>query len=530
MGNLSNGNNPEDVYDSISDNIVKALAVNQNMIKDDYIRQKIISAINKKIKESYIGKLIVRGCFSTMIPDVYAMMEWAFGLEVKGLLKDQQHYSHYWNNRHVIEAVGCRSPLTWRSEVNKLNFIKNSKTEEWYKYIYSGIIYNVWGCDCMLHADSDFDGDIVFTTDNPVFINKKHYDTFSDLPITYEKSTVPKHIIKEKNLYKADLKSFNTKIGSITNYSTSFYDLLYKFKNDYSEYGRKCYNEILERLKLTRYAQGQEIDHAKGVVTDPYPSHWINKQFILSTDSDELKEYKKFLNDICADRKPAFFKYRYYNSKSNDKNFQTNIDLYSVMQCGKTIDQLSKDNTEERTLLESYENKSVLIDYNSPMNKVYHYMEDNLECIKKQAVLVNADIALLLRTNKEPLADFDKINIIKRFADEYFEEKSKFRKGINKDYANIDQYAKVLRDRAVQYFDNEEELANYIVEVCYIQRYHQSKSFAWNVFGNVLIHNLIRNTKQPTTIPLKDNNGDIEYLFNKYSLREVCIDRVGVTA
>ena len=46
-----------------------------------------------------------------------------------------------------------RSPLTWRSEVNELHFVKNEATEEWYKYLGSGTIYNVWSCDCMIHAD-----------------------------------------------------------------------------------------------------------------------------------------------------------------------------------------------------------------------------------------------------------------------------------------------------------------------------------------------------------------------------------------
>ena len=104
-------------------------------------------------------------------------------------------------------------------------------------------------------------------------------------------------------------------------------------------------------------------------------------------------------------------------------------------------------------------------------------------------------------------------------------DENRLKKGINKNYVNIDQYAKVLRDKAIGYFDSEEELTNYIVEVCYIQRYHQSKSFAWCVFGDFLIRNLMRNTHQPVTIPMKDDKGDFEYLFNKYSLQEVCVDR-----
>jgi hypothetical protein len=85
------------------------------------------------------------------------------------------------------------------------------------------------------------------------------------------------------------------------------------------------------------------------------------------------------------------------------------MELYSMLECGKSIKELSKDNDLEHNILDSYENKTVLIDYNSQMNKVYHYMEDNLSCLKKQAVLINADIAKLLRTNKEPLNDFNKI-------------------------------------------------------------------------------------------------------------------------
>lgn len=152
---------PQDIIRLANDPIVKAILINPKMIQEQYIRQTIIQSINKKIKEAYIGKIILRGCFNTMIPDPYALMEWVFAegdvSKVHGLLKEFEHYSHYWNERGAKVAVAMRSPLTWRSEVNELHFIKNEKTEEWYKYLGSGTIYNVFGCDCMLAADSDFD-------------------------------------------------------------------------------------------------------------------------------------------------------------------------------------------------------------------------------------------------------------------------------------------------------------------------------------------------------------------------------------
>ena len=509
MGNLADKyDNPNELYKNVSDNIVKALAVNPEMLNDGYIRQKLTSAINKKINESYIGKLIVRGCFSTMIPDPYALMEWAFGLEVKGLLKNKEHYSRYWNNRGVIEAVGMRSPLTWRSEVNPLKFIKNEKTEEWYQYLDSGIIYNVWGVDCMLHADSDFDGDIVMTTDNKSFINCRFKDEDNSLPITYEKRTVEKRKVRESRLHKADIDSFNTTIGQVTNYSTSFYDLLCKYKDDYSEYGRKCYNEIIERLKLTRKAQGDAIDAAKGIKSDPYPSHWITKQIILDSDTEEVKEKKKFLNDVCADKKPYFFKYRYYQSKCNNEIFNENMDV---------LYDLTSENKED------YNPLTVLIDYNSPMNKVCHYMEKELSGIKRySSSTTDSKIIELLRTEND-LQDNNKKEVIRTLCEEYYAEKAKFRKGINKSFNNIDQCAKHLREKTLKHFKNSEEVANYVVEICYLEDNGKNKAFAWNVFGSYLINNLIKNSKGKCkiTIPMKDEDGDIEYLFNKYSLKEV---------
>lgn len=123
-----------------------------------------------------------------MIPDMYAFMQHAFGHTVTGALKEFEHYSYFWNKRGKTDVVAMRSPLTWRSEVNKLNLKNNELTEKWFKYLTSGIVYNVWGCDCIIHADSDFDGDIVATTDNPVFLRCR----YDNLPITYSKSTVDK--------------------------------------------------------------------------------------------------------------------------------------------------------------------------------------------------------------------------------------------------------------------------------------------------------------------------------------------------
>lgn len=74
-------------------------------------------------------------------------------------------------------------------------------------------------------------------------------------PITYQKKPTEKKYIDTKYLYKADLLSFDSKIGYITNCSTTLYSMLPLFEKDSVEY-----DTIIHRLKECRVAQGNEID------------------------------------------------------------------------------------------------------------------------------------------------------------------------------------------------------------------------------------------------------------------------------
>ena len=145
----------EKLWQHIQDHFVRALLLDNRLIADPYIQSRIVNSLNKRIEESYYGKLLIAGNYEIMVSDPYAFCEHMFGLEVKGLLKAQEHYSHYWNDRKIKQVAGMRAPLTWRSEVNLLNLKQNEETEEWYKYQTNTIIYNVFGVDTMLHAGSD---------------------------------------------------------------------------------------------------------------------------------------------------------------------------------------------------------------------------------------------------------------------------------------------------------------------------------------------------------------------------------------
>ena len=96
-----------------------------------------------------------------------------------------------------------------------------------------------------------YDGDLVFTSDNEIMID----NAFGGNTITYQKRPTEKKYIDTKDLYKADLLSFDSKIGYITNCSTTLYSMLPLYGKDTKEY-----NTIMHRLKECRVLQGNEID------------------------------------------------------------------------------------------------------------------------------------------------------------------------------------------------------------------------------------------------------------------------------
>lgn len=511
----------------IGDNVAKSLIINRDMIQDEYIRSSLIMSINKKIRDTYLGKLLLDGNFSVMIPDMYAFMQHAFGQEVTGALQEFEHYSNFWNKRGRTDVVAMRSPLTWRSEVNKLNLKNNELTEKWFKYLTSGIVYNVWGCDCIIHADSDFDGDIVATTDNPVFLRCR----YDNLPIAYTKSIVDKEFIQEDELYTADIQSFNSTIGQITNISTSFYELLSKFEDDPDSQKEK--EEILERLKLIRKAQGDSIDKAKGIKIEPMPRHWTKRSRRNDDDDEEVVDFN---NRIAADRKPYFFRYLYPQENMKYVEYIQKENDYCETKFFRSLNELLELPEEELSVKERdylynrYYRFIPLIDYNGRMNKLCHYMENNLETIRKNRHShTPPDILRLMYSGKNCDYPTEDVQLMDKFYKEFKKAKEIFRISRNSGFEDstsaVHIFSDTIRELRDKIIENIGESIEYQCDLAIYVSYElytgRTKDFCWELYGNQIVRNLQHNSPNPPLLPVPDDNGDLAYLGKRYSLTEV---------
>lgn len=526
---LGKGINNLKSIDEIQNTYIKALILNQNMIKDPYIKNKIYNSIRKKIKGSYSGKILIEGNYQTMVSDIYGLAEHIFKLPVKGLLNDGEHYSAYWNSKKITKVDACRSPLTHYSEHNILNLQDNEKINKWFKYQNSGIIYSMWGCDTITHADSDFDLDLVCTTSNPTFLKCVMKDT---LPITYKKKPTPVTIVTDVALFNADLMSFDNDIGVITNYSTSMYSMLPYFRE-----GSKKHNLLLDRLKITRMLQGNSIDKAKGIEVKDVPSEWLKYQEILPTDSQKTKNAKRLLNKIVINKKPYFMSWVYPKLRNQYKDYIGKADLYCKTIFGLSLEDLKKKRpkTKEEKIFFKLHNKYMPLNLsNCVMNKLSWYMESVGFDIKKDLKNDNIDEIINLLTDSSIVKNEEIFNQILELYSDYINQKKLHAKiGYSKnykdkhdedDFEDLTIFNNSFKEKAYSICSNSDELVNYVVEITYKLNPSKNKDFLWDVFGDDLLSNLIKNKPSELYVPLLDLNGDIEYLGTKYKNTEVTYD------
>lgn len=509
----------ENILNKIGDPVAKALMLNNDLIHDPFIHNHIIRSINKKIKESYIGNLLLDGNYQIMISDPYAFMEHMFSLPVKGLLAKGEHYSHYWLSLNIDKVAAYRAPLTWRSEVNVLNLQNNDTVCDWYEYIKSGIIYNVHGVDNMIMADADQDGDLCMTTSQKELINT----AYGGLPIAYARNKVPKTKIYESSLYQADMKSFNTRIGFITNCSTTMYTMLPCFDENSPEY-----NELINRLKICRKEQGNQIDKAKGLIVKPFPEHWTRWKKIDEKTPEEDVEHIKFNNSIIIDKRPYFMRWLYTNYNKKFKKFNDNYNNFCISKFNCTLEELfDKDilSEAEHDLLDKYHRFSPLLDSDCTMNRICHYMESKIKELKENNTNKASDhIVRILKNNDIPL-DKDKLKALYNLYKKYKSARQNFSgiKDENGDdrFKTLDQYNKSVKQEASFISNDISELANLAVTICYEAHPSDNKSFAWNVFAEGIVDNIRKNKQKEILVPFEDKNGNIEFLGNSYTLREI---------
>jgi hypothetical protein len=363
------------------------------------------------------------------------------------------------------------------------------------------------------------------TTDSQEFLD----GAYGGLPITYNKNKVPKEVIDEDTLWEADAKSFNTRIGFITNCSTTLYSML---ENDiYSDEEKE---ELTKRLKICRKEQGNQIDKAKGLFVKPFPKKWTRR--IRSDTPNMSPEEIEHSNRLVIDKRPYFMRWLYgdYNRsygryERENKSFcfdKTGIELDEIL-----IKEDSKLSQKEREIKEPYIRNNPLLNTNCLMNKLCLHMEKTVKQIKAMEKRTdNESIMDTLKDKELTVANLsEKLNKMDELYKKYKKHKQTLaisKSDLDVKLETIEQYNKVIRQESHSISTNPQELANLAVAICYVS--NRDRAFVWNIFGDGLVSNIKKMSNKKISIPFLDEDGDIEYLGSRYSLKEIDIKEEGI--
>ena len=514
--------NVDSIINSCGSTFTKAIIKNPEMLKDGFVQRKIYNSIKESIRQAKIGRIWVKGNYSFMISDPVAQCRSALGLSPDGLLPANHVYGNFWNERDISgEVCLLRSPLTYYSEVNVQELSNTEEMQKWYKHIYSGIIYNIYDISVVKHADSDFDGDICMATDNPYFLKGAKRE---ELPIMYDKEVVPTQKITLPNQVRCDIKGLDTKVGQITNYSTSMLAMLPLFKGEKQQDQKQ---EIETRLKLLRELQGAEIDKIKGTAPPNFPKSWRHWVHINKDDDDITKAEKYKYNSMVVKKKPYFFIYLYNTLMNDYKNYEKNFNSISLTHFGVPIKVLlrKKDHTEgEMNLLRKYRKYSPVLETDCVMNILCKEIENVEFDIKYKPNCAS----LLPKFADRTEIDEDKIvKLIELYKGYKAQRKYKGvealvdNQGIQDDdmneilrevlYANRDEY----KNNMLDLFTSSKELFNHLVVMC--ERNNWSCDCIWDIVGDDIVDIIPYGNTQ---VVVEDADG-FEYLGRNYKLEEV---------
>lgn len=505
----------------------QALMINRNMIDDPYIYSKIRNMIQKRIREAKIGVLDVHGNFQIISGDLVALCENMFGRAPQGILKSGEIYSKYWTDQNVKQVVCYRAPMSNAHSVLTQNVSYSNEAAYWFRYIDSCIVVNSQDTMPMALNGFDFDGDLLFTTNNPVLLR-----THKNLPalncIQYKAA---KKAVTEEDVITANKLGFGSKIGQITNRITCMTSLMANYSEEDEEY------KILKyRTQCGQAQQQAEIDKAKGILPNPMPKSWYDyhaNKIDEVNDSDEEKERKRLYQRICAHKKPYFFSFNYLSLKTEYDKYIANVELKSSSMFKMKYADLKKKEckTEEEQQFVQWAEHRMPLDM-SPciMNRICWAVEEDMAELqltpreKFDSSMIKSGYnysPALFRAISDAYKQYKQCvsNFIKKKKTEYYVDEDNEN---DEGYEDIDQLREQFAEKCYNLCPNQYELCDILIDLCYKGR--NDKDIVWFVCGDVIIENLLKNNNDNMYYPQKvDSEGEFWCCGHQFVMKKIRI-------
>lgn len=453
-----------------------ALYTNEYMLGDPYVIDSVHRFIKKKINDAKIGKLLVDGNYQIASGDPFALMQSICGLEVTGLLNAGECYSRFWIDKNEDKVVIFRSPMTSHNNIRMCKVSQAKDCMYWYQYMDTIMIINAWDSFCIAENGCDWDSDILFSTNNSIL--KKRY---RELPaIECVQRNTPKVIVTENEVKKTNKNGMGNQVGTITNYVTSMIEVQSHFDKNSEEY-----KELEYRISCGQLYQQNELDKIKGIQAKPMPGRWYN----MRACGDN-----RYLQSICAYRKPYFMIYVYEDTRRDYKKYirESNDKCYAIYSCSVEDLYANYNNLsdEQKEFLFWYEFKIPVGTGSCSMNKICNYVESQLDGYKS-------------RLHRDSSFDYNNLKVKRRCTKEHrqaLQELERYYSDCVREYKkqkphdkgesnkNRHYIYKKFHQAAKDICPNDEERMNIVLDITYGCK--GNKQFCWDTVGELICKRL----------------------------------------
>lgn len=405
----------------------------------------------------------------------------------------------------------------------KLNY--STECMYWFQYIQTASILNAWDTTCDAMNGSDFDGDTNMCTDNPILLK----NTKPTRAIMCLQKKAEKKVPTEEDIITANKLAFNDDIGTVTNRVTSMIERQAGFPKDSDEY------KILEyRIMCGQSYQQATIDRAKGIVAKSMPEAWYSFRdcVIRDDDDEETAALKRFNQRIVAENKPYFMIYVYPQLRKKYRDYVKSGDEGVRRRYGhmgyNSIDALRDipEKTQEiETCIDFYDRFIPTGNNNCVVNRISWLFEQEFDgYLRRSAEETEFDCSILKSGKNYTKQTYNKVLALskdyRKKVEQYFKRASeeKLSEFDSQEEKQIVTLAFIAECEKV--CSNEDELCDIVVDMCY--RDGQSKQFAWDICGEVMVRNLARHSGA-ITYPERatDEKFDFDYCGDNYILRTV---------
>jgi len=513
----------EDNAERIGGDLVTAVMIDHRVLDDPYVRKSIYQLIQNKIDEAKVGVLKVHGNYSILSGDPYALCQSIFGMPVTGLLKAGEIYNRYWVDAGSEDLVCFRAPMTSHNNVRLVHPCHSDAAAYWFRYMNTCTILNAFDTITAALNGADYDGDLIFITDNPVLV-KKHKVTPTIMCV---QRGAQKKVVTEDDIIQSNIASFGNDIGRITNWATSMFEVRARFEPDSAEY-----KELTYRIQCGQQFQQNEIDKSKGIISKPAPQNWHDRHAVNQMQDDVQK---RFYRSIVADKKPYFMRYIYPDLMKEYNTYLKNTNRTARINFDMPVQDLMAIPENQRTQAQSdflryYDYRMPVGTADCVVNHICQRFEGTFDGYVGKYSKTNRDFdSSILKSDVS--YSYRTKNAIQKL---YVEYNARIRRYISfaKAEKTSDDERKISLSNLKEEFwrdclnvcQNSQELCNILIDICY--RKTSSRSFVWLMCGRIIIQNLLERNGSRIEYPHKDCDGDIFYGGERYSINSKIIEVV----